>query len=70
MSSSSKGIISVAVIAENIGGGSKEAAPIVRAMMDDYFKYQAEPTPTEQEIDEYVRQVKQSFAEENQEVKK
>lgn len=62
--------ILVAVIAENIGGGSKEAAPIVRAMMDDYFKYQAEPTPTEQEIDEYVRQVKQSFAEENQEVKK
>lgn len=29
----------IAIIAENIGGGSKQAAPMARALMDDYFYY-------------------------------
>ena len=59
----------VAVIAENIGGGSKQAAPIVRAMIDDYFKYQSQPVPTELELDEFIKTMKESFEQEAPETK-
>lgn len=39
----------VAIIAENIGGGSKQAAPMARALLDDYFYYQELNTPPTQE---------------------
>lgn len=48
----------VGVIAENIGGGSSQAAPMARALMDDYFKYKNQPAPTQKEIDQLIRQLK------------
>jgi penicillin-binding protein 2 len=44
-----KPTVLVAIIAENIGGGSKQAAPMARALLDDYFYYQELNTPPTQE---------------------
>lgn len=51
-----------AVIAENVGGGSREAAPMVRALMDDYFAFRERPAPSAKELDEFVKMMKETMA--------
>ncbi|MGN1392903.1 MAG: penicillin-binding protein 2 [Succinivibrionaceae bacterium] len=48
----------VGVIGENLGGGSSKAAPITRALLDDYFKYKNSPPPTHKDIEKIVNEFK------------
>lgn len=36
----------VTVILENVGGGSRNAAPIARKLFDEYFNNRVTPAPT------------------------
>ena len=38
-------------------------------MIDDYFKYQSQPVPTELELDEFIKTMKESFEQEAPETK-
>ena len=58
----------VAIIAENIGGGSKQAAPMARALLDDYFYYKDLNTkPTQEQILEDSKGIS-SFTSDQEEV--
>ena len=63
--------ILVAVIAENIGGGSTMAAPITRKILDDYFIYKYSRVPATPElISDTIEKIRTEHQEQQEEPKK